>query len=137
MRLGYIIFTGRSGQEYSFECWDLDTRFRAVGAIYIVTRRRAEGAGYRRAHHETLYIGQVPSLASPAGARSPFAAYGQHGANCLCVHAASTEEGRIAVRDDLVAAHEPILNRNDGPAVWLDGIQPVVPADDETSARRW
>jgi hypothetical protein len=120
MHVGYIIFFGRSGEEYRFECWDLETRFRAVGAIYVVTRRRAEGAGYRRAHHETLYIGHVPSLAGLVGTLSPLGAFAQHGANCLCVYAASTEERRIAIRDDLVAAQQPILNRSDGPA-WLGG----------------
>ena len=120
-RLGYIVFCGRSGEEYRFECWDLETRFRALGAIYIATRRRAEGVGYGRAHHETLYIGHVPSLARGAGAPSPFEAFARHGANCLCVHAVGTEERRVAIHGDLVAAHDPILNRNDGPAAWLGG----------------
>ena len=117
-RLGCIVFFGRSGEEYRFECWDLETRFRALGAIYIVTRRRVEGAGYRRAHHETLYIGHVASLACPTKS-SPFPQFAQHGANCVCVHAVATEERRVAICNDLVAAHEPLLNRRDGPAAWL------------------
>ena len=133
MQLGHIIFPGRSGEEYHFECWDLETRFRAIGAIYVVTRRRAEGAGYRHAHHETLYIGQVSSLASLAVAPSPLAAFAQHGANCLCVYAVESEERRIAIRDDLVAAHQPILNRSEGQGPgWLGG-----PAGEEASASRW
>jgi hypothetical protein len=131
MHLGYIVFCGKSGEEYRFECRDFETRFRAIGAIYVVTRRRTEGAGYRRAHHETLYIGHAPSLASLVSAQSPFAAFAQHGANCLCVYAANTEERRIAIRDDLVAAHQPILNQSNGLA-WLGGT-----GGEETSARRW
>lgn len=34
-----ITFKGKSGKEYKFGIYSLDTEFRAVGGVYIFTRR--------------------------------------------------------------------------------------------------
>ena len=108
---GGITFVGKSGEKYYFHAWPLETRFRAVGAVYFVTKRVFNNKTYgRRAGHEGIYIGQTGNLTDPFATHSQLGCFKKHGANCVCVYLDANEERRLAVAQDLIAAHTTSCN---------------------------
>ena len=110
MKHGVISFTGKSGERYRFESWSLETRFKALAAVYFVTKRTNERSTFNRAQHDSVYIGQTANLADPFATHSRFACFAKHGANCVCIHLLESEEQRIAVETDLLELHSPHCN---------------------------
>ena len=106
-----ITFTGKSGGKYRFQAWSLDTRFKPMAAAYIVTKRAQDNSTYRRASHDSIYIGQTGNLADPFGTESQFDCFRKHGANCICICLFENEEQRIAVEEDLIALHSTHCNQ--------------------------
>lgn len=111
MRYPDITFSGKSGENYLFQAWSLETRFRLLAAVYFVTKRAQNNSTYKRASHEIIYIGQTASLADPFGTPSQFECFRTHGANCICIHLLESEERRIAVEEDLNALHGTRCNQ--------------------------
>lgn len=111
MRQGSVSFGGKSGEKYPFQVWPLDTRFKSVAAVYFVTRRAYEDNTYRRASHEGIYIGQTDNLAGSLDAHPQLERFRKLGANCLCVYLVADEARRIAVEQDLLAAHNTPCNQ--------------------------
>jgi len=109
-QVGSVTFTGKSGEHYRFDVWPVETRFKALAAVYFVTKRTYENATYRRASHESIYIGQTASLADPLGTGAQLTCFTKHGANCICIHLHPSEERRQAVEQDLLALHNPTCN---------------------------
>lgn len=111
MKHGSITFTGKSGEKYRFDAWSLETRFRALGAVYFVTKRTLENTTYNRAGHDNIYIGQTANLADPFDTHSRFECFTKHGANCVCILVLESEGRRIAVADDLLELHSTHCNQ--------------------------
>lgn len=113
MRQGSIIFSGKSGEKYHFEVWPLETRFKPVAAVYFVTRRAYDNDSYRRACHDAVYIGQTGDLPGALAAGGELDRFRKFGANCVCVHVLTDEARRMAVEQDLLAAHSTYCNHQD------------------------
>jgi len=107
---GGITFNGKSGEKYYFKAWPLKTRFNPLGAVYFVTKRGFNDKTYRRASHESIYIGETTDLTSPLAPPPQLACFEKHGANCICVYVDASEERRLAVVQDLLAAHRTTCN---------------------------
>ena len=110
MKFGSVTFAGRSGERYRFEAWSFDTRFKALGAVYFVTRRSQENATYNRASHDSIFIGHTADLAALYDTYSRSERFAKHGANCICVLPIQNEEQRSAVADDLLGLHSTHCN---------------------------
>lgn len=104
MRIGTVIFSGKSGEKYRFEVWPVETRFQPTPAVYFVTRREATAGTYSGAGHEHIYLGHTPDISRPLGTSAQLAWFNANGANCVCVHAAESEERRSAIKRDLEEA---------------------------------
>jgi hypothetical protein len=107
---GGITFNGKSGEKYYFKAWPFATRFNPLGAVYFVTKRGFNDNTYRRASHESIYIGQTADLTGPLAPPAQLACFEKHGANCICVYVNANEEQRLAVARDLMAAHHTTCN---------------------------
>ena len=110
MKFGDITFTGKSGMKYRFQTWSLETRFKALAAVYFVTKRAQDNGTYHRASHDSIYIGQTANLADPFATESQFDCFRKHGANCICIHLLEDEERRVAMEEDLIALHSTHCN---------------------------
>jgi hypothetical protein len=110
MKHGVISFTGKSGERYRFDSWSLETRFKALAAVYFVTKRTNERSSSNRAQHDSIYIGQTANLADPFATHSRFDCFAKHGANCVCIHLLENEAQRIAVENDLLELHSTHCN---------------------------
>jgi len=111
VRQGSVTFGGKSGEKYHFQVWPLDTRFKSISAVYFVTKRTYENSTYRRACHDGIYIGQTENLADSIAAHPQLEHFRKYGANCICVYLLADEERRIAVEQDLLAAHSTHCNQ--------------------------
>ena len=111
MRQGSVFFGGKSGEKYHFQVWPLETRFKSVAAVYFVTKRAYDNSTYRRACHDGIYIGQTENLSGSLAAEAQLERFRKFGANCVCVYLLPDEERRIAVEQDLLAAHSTHCNQ--------------------------
>jgi len=111
VRHGSVTFGGKSGEKYHFQVWPLDTRFKSVSAVYFVTKCTYENNTYRRACHDGIYIGQTENLSDSIAAHPQLERFRKYGANCICVYLLAVEERRIAVEQDLLAAHNTHCNQ--------------------------
>jgi hypothetical protein len=106
--LGKTILKGGSGKTYRFRVYPLGTKFRKIGGVYVITNRyHNEGAGYR---HKTLYIGRTEDFSEPLDQHGKAPELMQHGANCICVQSTASEDSRMVIEQDLVAALHPLCN---------------------------
>ena len=102
-----ITFKGKSGERYRFQAWPMGTKFKAVGGVYIITRRTFDDRTFAtKASHQALAIGQTPDLASSLVSESEQSKLTAQGANCVCVCAAADEARRIQIEKDLVEGNE-------------------------------
>lgn len=107
---GGITFNGKSGEKYYFKAWALGTRFNPLGAVYFITRRVFADKTYRRASHESIYIGETADLTAPLGAPPQLACFEKNNANCICVYVDANEERRRTIVQDLLATHRTTCN---------------------------
>jgi len=107
---GGITFSGKSGEKYYFKAWPFKTRFNPLGAVYFVTKRVFSDKTYRRASHESIFIGQTADLTTPLGLPGELACFEKNGANCICVYVDANPERRVAIVRDLLAAHRTTCN---------------------------
>ena len=113
MRQGSITFVGRSGEHYRFQVWPLETRFKAVSAVYFVTKRAYGNGTYRRANHDSVYIGQTGDLCAALAVEPQLVRFRKFGANCVCVHLLDDEARRVAIEQDLLAVHSTKCNHQE------------------------
>jgi hypothetical protein len=105
MRIGSVVFNGRSGEKYCFEVWPMETRFKPMAAVYFVTKREAGNGTYNRAGHEHMFLGHTPDISGPLGTDTQLAWFDKHGANCVCVYLAESASRRMAIQQDLEAEY--------------------------------
>ena len=102
-----INFQGKSGESYRFQAWPMDTRFKAMGGIYLVTKRECLDRTFpTKATHRCLAIGQTADLAASVLTKPELTKLAAQGANCICVYAVADEARRIEIEKDLIEGNE-------------------------------
>ena len=110
MRKGAITFTGKSGLQYPFHIWSLDTQFKPIGGVYFITQRKADTAKQLRPSHNPIFIGQTQDLAQSFNAQPLPERFMKFGANCLCVHLDEDPERRAGIEKDLLSVYRTDCN---------------------------
>ena len=95
-------FNGKTGT-YQFQVYPNDTAFKAVGAVYVFTKRTVDSSG--KGSHALLYIGQTESLADRIPNHDKWPCVKKNGGNCICVHLDHDEASQLRKEADLRAAH--------------------------------
>ena len=103
-----ITFRGRSGTEYTFGVYLMDTSFNEDGAVYFVTRRyqKPEG-GYT---HDPIYVGQTEDLSTRFDDHHKQSCFDRKNANCVCAYVENSESKRFDIEDDLIQNYVPPCN---------------------------
>jgi hypothetical protein len=106
--LGDLTYHGASGVLYKFTVHPWGTVFKAVGAVYCVTKRtpKSDGGG----SHDLIYIGETGDLSERFDAHHKAACMERHGANCICIHVERDVQVRLRMEADLLAEHDPPCN---------------------------
>lgn len=94
-----ISATGASGTTYNLNVHPLNTSFKAVGGIYIILQQST-----------ALYVGQTSDLSIRFNGHHKEACWLRNGANRMAVMGVSTENQRLAIERDLIAAFNPTCN---------------------------
>jgi len=120
MRIGTVVFSGKSGEKYRFETWPLSTKFKASAAVYFVTKREVTPGVFNRAGHEHMYLAHTSDLSAPLGTAAQLAWFEKNGANCVCIYSEESEARRAAIQQDLETEYPTTFaERND----WRNLIQ--------------
>jgi hypothetical protein len=102
-----IEFTGKSGERYRFQVLPIGTAFKAVAAVYVVTKRTFDDRTFTtRASHQPLAIGETLNLAATFLGKSEVKTLTAKGANFICVCAIADPERRSRVERDLIEGNE-------------------------------
>jgi hypothetical protein len=128
-----ITFSGKSGEKYRFQVWSLDTRFKPLPAVFMVTRRAQNDGTYNRASHEIIYIGETANLADPFATESQFECFRKHGGNCICILQVEDEARRRHSEEDLSALHDTQCNQKQRINRLFDAAAPAPTKADEPS----
>jgi hypothetical protein len=107
-KLGAMTLTGQSGQKYQFDVYPLTTTFKAVGAVYYISKRtpKQDGGG----DHSKIYIGQTGDLSDRFDNHHKADCFEKRGANCISVHTDDDEDSRLTKEADLIDAYKPPCN---------------------------
>ena len=85
----------------------MDTKFKAIGGVYLVTKRVFENRTFpTKASHQPLAIGQTADLAASFVTSAERSKLAEQGANCICVCAVADEARRIEIEKDLIEGNQ-------------------------------
>ena len=106
--VGTLTLKGATGQTYDFSVYTYDTESKAVGAVYLITRREREpDGGY---NHTAIYIGETGDLSTRFDDHHKESCFTQNNANCNCIHLDANEDSRLKKEADLIANYNPPCN---------------------------
>lgn len=107
-KISSATFKGKSGETYGFNAYPMGQAFKAVGAVYAVTRRyKNSNGGYS---HEIIYVGETGDLSTRFDDHHKADCFTRHNANCICTHGDNDEDSRLAKEDDLIKQQNPSCN---------------------------
>jgi predicted GIY-YIG superfamily endonuclease len=106
-KIATATWTGQSGTDYNFTVYPIGTSFRAVGAVYIFTKRTVSDG---TASHKFIYIGQTDDLSTRFDNHHKANCIARNGANCISVHMEDSEDQRLAIETDLCRLHDTPCN---------------------------
>ncbi|HTR26133.1 MAG TPA: GIY-YIG nuclease family protein [Terriglobales bacterium] len=107
-KISTVTLKGKSGQTYDFDVWAINQAFKAVAAVYAVTRRyQSANSGYS---HDVIYIGQTEDLSTRFDDHHKADCFTKHKANCICTHLDDDEDSRLAKEQDLIENYNPPCN---------------------------
>src|SRR5262245_9336126 len=79
-KIAELTLNGSSGTGYTFDVYPVGTAFRAVSAVYVVTRRERTHQGFS---HAVLYVGQTSDLGERFLRHHKASCFARNGANCI------------------------------------------------------
>ena len=97
-----LTLTGKSGTNYTFQMYPWGTEFKALGGVYIVTKRAAGNGG---GSHSLIYVGVTGDLSERLDNHHKAKCFKGHGANCVGVLLEESEKKRLAIEADLLAGY--------------------------------
>jgi excinuclease UvrABC nuclease subunit len=107
--LGTILLTGKSGSQYLFWIYSLDTNFKNEGAVYVYTQATPNSEGGHT--HSVIYVGQTGDLGSRLSNHHKWACINGRGANRICTtRIMPNEQERLNMEADLIAYYRPVCN---------------------------
>jgi len=103
-----INLKGKSGTEFTFYIYDLNTTFKSVGGIYAFTKRTQNSNGTW--NHTILYIGKTEDFSTRFTNHHKANCYLNKGADRLCIRQVDTESEREKMEKDLIQYYNPPCN---------------------------
>ena len=106
-RSSTVNFQGKSGTRYRFQAWPMNTKLKATGGIYIVTKRECLDRNYpMMASHRCLAVGQTADFSGSLLTKAELSELATKGANCICVYPVADEARRLEIEKDLIEGNE-------------------------------
>lgn len=102
-RIGELRLQGASEKTYTFHTYERGTSFKALGAVYAISRADEDG-------HAIVYVGETGDLSTRFDNHHKEACFRWHRADVIAVFVDSLEASRRAVEADLIEFYEPPCN---------------------------
>ena len=94
--LGNVRIRGKSGREYKFRAYPLETKFDNIGAVYFITSRHHDPDG--RISHSRIDCGWTSNLSIGINVKPGFK---ENDANCICILPQDDKDSRIEIETDI------------------------------------
>lgn len=108
MSLGKIVFKGKSGTEYEFEIYEYGQTFKALGAVYAITKQSVHQDN--TIWHTRVYVGETGDLSERFDDHHKEPCFGRNGANRICIHLCANKRDRLTIEDDLLKGNSWTCN---------------------------
>ncbi|ABC91693.1 hypothetical protein RHE_CH02926 [Rhizobium etli CFN 42] len=109
-----VVWSGKSGVQYTFEVYPVGQQFNPVSAVYIFCKLVGVGL------YEALYVGEAQSLVDRINTglmnHDGYKRASRLGANFVGVMAANGDAYRLSVETDLRHGLDPVCNRQRVPS---------------------
>lgn len=108
-KIGTMTLSGKSGSKYEFAVYPRATTFKALGALYFMTKRtlKPEGGG----SHAMIYVGETSDLSNRPLNHHRKQCFDRKGADTVCILVESDRDRRLAIETDLRQNYDPPCNR--------------------------
>ncbi|MBU6449641.1 MAG: GIY-YIG nuclease family protein [Rhodospirillales bacterium] len=103
-KIGEMTLKGVSGKTYIFQVYSRSTEFKALGAVYVMSKR-TQKSGESGGTHDFLYIGQTGDLSNRPLNHHKKSCFDRRGADHVSVHIISDEKQRLNTETDLIRAY--------------------------------
>lgn len=95
-KIGTIILTGCSGNEYSFDIYSFNTTFKPLSGIYYISKRN------QKREHTAIYLGITDDLSSRFNNHHKGDCFVKNGANCISILLENSKERREEIEKDIL-----------------------------------
>jgi hypothetical protein len=98
---------GKSIKDYQFVIYAINTKFEAVGGVYIFIELDKEGD---KDDHTFIYCGKTNDLSTRFDSHHKADCIKKNNADCICVMFVDSEEERAAIEKDILDGNYFICN---------------------------
>jgi hypothetical protein len=108
-KLANIELTGKSGTKYAFAAYPRTDTFKALGAVYFMTKRTIDTAG--TGTHTWVYVGETSDLSDRPLNHERKDCFDKQRANCVLLYLEEDRTKRLNIETDLRQAYNPPCNQ--------------------------
>ena len=90
-----ISLKGCSGKTYNFDVYPKGTNFKALGAVYCISKRQNN-------NHSLIYLGVTDDISTRFNDHHKERCFVNNGANCVSIHLCSSEQERLMIEKDIL-----------------------------------
>ncbi|WP_339783358.1 hypothetical protein [uncultured Marinobacter sp.] len=107
-KINTLKLTGVSGTTYTFDVYPYDTKFKAIAAVYYISRRteKSDGSGT----HTAIYVGETEDMSTRFDSHHDEACFKRNNANCKSILKETSGRRRLEIEADLVSSLNPPCN---------------------------
>lgn len=107
-KISTLTLKGVSGTEYSFDVYPSDQSFRAVGGVYIISRRYQNVSG--GFSHDIIYVGETGDFSERFDDHHKAPCFARNNFNCICTLVKEDSSSRLIIEKDLIGQWKPSCN---------------------------
>lgn len=104
--LGVIDVRGCSGNTYNFNVYKYGTKFKKIGAVYIILNEYDPFDPFE----DLIYVGQSEDMSERFDCHHKEQCFQKHYANYIGIHSESEEDTRLDIEKDIYDEYSPPCN---------------------------
>jgi len=107
-KLGTITLTGESGKKYEFAIYPRSDSFKALGAVYVQSKREIQDG---KGDHTFIYVGETGDLSDRPLNHHRKACFDREGSNSVLLYLESDKTKRLDIETDIRNGYDMPCNR--------------------------
>jgi hypothetical protein len=102
-KIADLTVIGKSGSKYTFAVYSIDSTWKELAAVYVITKRTEKTGG--GGSHRYVYVGETENLKDRHSNHHKADCFAKHDANCLCALLEDDEDKRLEIELDILAGN--------------------------------